>query len=410
MKKILITFLLTFAIVYLAGCSGKKYTITYKFNDEIVFQQNVSSNEEFAFPTLSDYANVSTKEYFRWYDGEELYLATSKKTLKSIGHKSDTEFEAVYRYQDSTELNEYTFESDNTATFKSYNLEDTKYEIPNKVLYNDEIYDVKSIASGAFRYNTTIERISIGNGILNIYSYAFASCSNLKYVEIPNTVNYVETYLFWFTTVSVFTSIKEEPSSWTATWKQDATLYWDVEKGIDYETINGATYLIENNTASIIAAENLDGFVIPNKVEINNNEYSVTKIGSYAFAKNINLLSIDIPTTITTIGSYAFHSCINLSIFTIPNTVDTIGISAFYNCNNLIIYTSLESAKANWDSNWSSGAYVEWNVSNDSYDTINNVTYLITNKTNKEVTVSKVENVDDVVCVFMCVSLLQDAR
>lgn len=74
---------------------------------------------------------------------------------------------------------------------------------------------------------------------------------------------------------------------------------------------------------------------IPNSVKHNGIEYSVTKIGTYAFS-NCRLNSIDLPNTITKIGSYAFYNCINLKSIVIPSNVTEIGSGAFSNCTNLI--------------------------------------------------------------------------
>lgn len=75
----------------------------------------------------------------------------------------------------------------------------------------------------------------------------------------------------------------------------------------------------------------------------NDNQYSVTSIGSFAFYYCNELTgSLTIPTTVTTIGSCAFAFCDGFTgNLTIPNSVVTIGFSAFNGCSgfmgNLII-------------------------------------------------------------------------
>ena len=63
--------------------------------------------------------------------------------------------------------------------------------------------------------------------------------------------------------------------------------------------------------------------------------YSVTSIGSYAFAYCISLTSVTIPNSVTSIVNGAFYDCSSLTSVNIPNSVTSIGSNAFYNCSSL---------------------------------------------------------------------------
>ena len=58
--------------------------------------------------------------------------------------------------------------------------------------------------------------------------------------------------------------------------------------------------------------EYIGNVVIPSKVTYEGEEYSVTKIGDYAFCGCYSLTSITIPESVTEIGSYAFGDCCRL--------------------------------------------------------------------------------------------------
>jgi hypothetical protein len=78
---------------------------------------------------------------------------------------------------------------------------------------------------------------------------------------------------------------------------------------------------------------------IPDKVNYNGADYSVTSIGNSAFYGCSGLTSITIPNSVTSIGNSAFYGCSGLTSITIPNSVTSIGEYAFSNCRGLTSVT-----------------------------------------------------------------------
>ena len=72
--------------------------------------------------------------------------------------------------------------------------------------------------------------------------------------------------------------------------------------------------------------------VVPEKVTINGDEYTVVGIGDWAFFK-CKVTKVTLPKTLKTIGDYAFAECTRLEDVIIPDGVTTIGKSAFNHCN-----------------------------------------------------------------------------
>lgn len=88
------------------------------------------------------------------------------------------------------------------------------------------------------------------------------------------------------------------------------------------------------------ASTNISGdIVIPYKYEINNETYTVTSIGDYAFEERSSLTSIIIPNSMTSIGDAAFYGCSGLTSIIIPDSVTSIGSNAFRDCNHLTSIT-----------------------------------------------------------------------
>ena len=71
---------------------------------------------------------------------------------------------------------------------------------------------------------------------------------------------------------------------------------------------------------------------IPESVESNSIEYSVTAVGDSAFFYDSDVTSVIIPNTVTVIGSYAFHGCELLQSVTFPNSLTAIGDYAISYC------------------------------------------------------------------------------
>ena len=131
---------------------------------------------------------------------------------------------------------------------------------------------------------------------------------------------------------------------------------YDFESAGIYYNITG------NNTVEVTYSDRdnntYSGSIsVPETVTNNGTEYSVTKIGEYAFQGSAvtsvsmpeciisidynafkgcqNLESVTLPESLTTLGSYAFYSCKLLKTIKIPSGVTAIPGSCFYCCSSL---------------------------------------------------------------------------
>ena len=206
----------------------------------------------------------------------------------------DFEVDGIY-YNITSEVDktvEVTYSGD------SYDAVLDKYSgtvtIPETVTYNDNIYSVISIGSFAFAGCSGLTSVEIPNSVTRFCSLAFEGCSGLTSIVIPNSVT--DFYNQVFSGCSGLTSIVI-PNNVTE---------------IDYATFSGCSSLTS--------------------VEIPN---SVTSIDYAAFSGCSNLTSVDIPNSVTSIGSSAFSGCSNLTSVTIPNSVTSVGEWAFSGCSDL---------------------------------------------------------------------------
>ena len=108
--------------------------------------------------------------------------------------------------------------------------------------------------------------------------------------------------------------------------------------------IDGIRYVLNAYTkqATVIAkssGEYSGEVVIPESVEHEGTDYSVTSIGDKAFLACSGLTSVTIPNSVTSIRRAAFEGCSGLTSVTIGKSVTSIGEGAFSSCSGLTSVT-----------------------------------------------------------------------
>ena len=135
---------------------------------------------------------------------------------------------------------------------------------------------------------------------------------------------------FFKRTLAVVLLLMASSLIWAYDFEVDGIYYNVNEDGKSVEVTWYSLTLIEKRYSGDI--------VIPSTVTYEGETYSVTNIGSSAFA-SCPLTSVKIPNSVTSIGDWAFWNCSSLASVEIPNSVTSIGRGAFYGCSAL---TSVE--------------------------------------------------------------------
>ena len=144
---------------------------------------------------------------------------------------------------------------------RSKSLVETAYESSNNPMNNQN----------GWLYGSGFTKLTIGDNITKIGSYAFSKCSGLTSITIPDSVTSIGSYAFY-------------------------------------------------DCYSLTSVD------IPD---------SVTTIGDCAFYYCTSLASVTIPDSVTSIGKAAFSTCESLVSATIGNGVTSIGARVFYGCEYL---------------------------------------------------------------------------
>ncbi len=254
-----------------------------------------------------------------------------------------------------------------TVTSPNYRLGVEEYSgditIPTEVTYNQRTYPVTSIGWRAFAGCTGLTSITIPNSVTSIGEKAFYSCTGLTSITIPNSVTSIGKYAFdgctSLTSITIPNSVTSigEKAFYSCTGLTSVSIGNGVTSIGDY-AFSGCTGLtsvtIGNSVTSIgeYAFEDcwrLTSVTIPN---------SVTSIGWDAFAGCTGLTSITIPNSVTSIGNCAFYGCTGLTSITIPNSVTSIGAGAFEKCSGLTSIV-VESGNTIYDSRENCNAIIE---------------------------------------------------
>ena len=203
----------------------------------------------------------------------------------------------------------------------------------------------------------------------SIGKYAFRYCTNLKSIEIPNSVTDIGYGAFW--NCSAITDIKvewEKPVDldlddvFDSTTYQNAVLnlpqnawinyvmdyYWSEFKNIScgdlgvtdysdgtyfyrYLPSSGFTVLVSNSSY-----KNFSSISIPQRISAEGSFYSIFGIAPKAFYNCTNAKgNLVIPNGCEKIGRDAFYKCSQLSSVTIPVSLKEIGRGAFEGCTGL---------------------------------------------------------------------------
>ena len=207
---------------------------------------------------------------------------------------------------------EYSVSGD-TAEITKYKGSASALVIPSEI----DGKKVTGIGRMAFASCTTLTDVTIPDSVTSIGDWAFSDCDAIVNVKIPDTVTYLGEYAF--RSCSSLKSVH-------------------IPKGI--KTIEMRAFLSCSSLESLTIPENitsigLGAFSLCKKLTDVTIPGNVKTVGEGAFSNCTGLLNVTISDGVTSIGKSAFASCYLLKSITIADSVTSIGDDAFYWCSNL---------------------------------------------------------------------------
>lgn len=166
-----------------------------------------------------------------------------------------------------------------------------------------DYYEVQSVRSYAFRNNTTLQKVTIEEGVQTIGQNAFQNCSGLTSLTLPEGLKSIDNMAFEY--CSALTSITLPTS-------------------------------IETFSRAFRSCTGLTSITLPDGLKT---------ISTYAFAGCTGLTSLTLPESLQTIEDRAFYNCTGLTEIhaqmSSPATLNS--TNTFYNCYTAKLYVPMNS-------------------------------------------------------------------
>ena len=206
-----------------------------------------------------------------------------------------------------------------------------------------------SISGSAFAGCTSLSSIAIPDSVTAIGSYAFYECSNLKNVTIPSGVTTIEYGAFEGCTDMTSVTIPDSVTTIKGYAFHGCKNLTSVTMGDDVISIGQNAF---DNT--LWYKNQPDGMVYIGKVAYRYKgtceatvaiKEGTVSIACEAFYDCTDLTSVTIPDSVKAIDGSAFGNCTGLTSVTIPGSVTTIGSGAFDGCSGLASVTISDGVK-----------------------------------------------------------------
>ena len=236
-----------------------------------------------------------------------------KTIIKNI---SDEYFEKLEVIKGELLIN--TQDRDEIRVAQRLGIEVNPYDIRDGVLWSSE--------GNLLLMDENTGSLTIPDSVTAIGAGAFANLEGLRTIIIPSTVKRIEQDAFRNNSTLETVIMQEKVNA-------DGTI--EGVEYIGASAFRGCSNLRTVQLANSVTEIGAQVFYYCNNLKSINISTELKAISEYMFTGCSSLTNIEIPEGITSIENYAFHLCTNLETIKLPSTLETIEGTAFNRCTKL---------------------------------------------------------------------------
>ena len=190
------------------------------------------------------------------------------------------------------------------------------------------------IGDGAFNYCTSLTSITLPDSLNIIGDDAFFYCDSLTSITLPDSLTSIGNEAFVgcssLTSITLPDSVTQIGANPFRSCGKLTTIRVSPRHPV-LATIDGVLFdKTEKKLICYPCAITASDYDIPN---------GILSIGNEAFSFCESLTSVTIPDGVTSIGDLAFYYCESLTSVTLPDSLTSIGYGAFYSCPEQLTFT-----------------------------------------------------------------------
>ncbi len=218
-----------------------------------------------------------------------------------------------------------------SSSIESVTIPDGVQTLPDYVFRNCDSLkiiiipdSVVSIGDGVFWSCTELEELTLSDSLTSVGNYAFYECTSLAALKLPDSISTIGYSMFYgcLNLTSINYPLKLSLSNYYVS----SGYYFGPFYGSAIESVTVPEGTTEIPDYTFSSATSLQQIALPE---------TLTHIGIRVFYNCASLRELELPASLVSIDDYAFYDCASLESLVLPDSIATLGCGILEYCVNL---------------------------------------------------------------------------